>query len=126
MLRSVSYLTVNIFYSFGLKQVAMLDVMLLASGFVLRALGGTVVIEVPPSPWLVLCTLMLALFLGFGKRRHELVLLDAAAVTHRASLGGYSVSLLDSLMAISGAAAVVMYCLYTLASETQPEPGVCR
>lgn len=112
------YLVLNIAYSLGLKRVVILDVMAIAFGFVLRAVAGAVVIGVGASPWLVLCTLMLALLMGFGKRRHELNLLQAEAHKHRQSLDGYSLQFLDLMMTISAGAAVVTYALYTMADET--------
>lgn len=113
-----AYVLVNVAYSFGLKRVAILDAMLVAVGFVLRAVAGAVVIGVQASPWLILCTLVLALVVAFGKRRHELTLLQGEAAEHRASLQGYSVPLIDLMVAISGATAVVTYGLYTMADET--------
>lgn len=113
-----AYLLLNVAYSMGLKRVVILDVMAVAAGFVLRALAGAVVIGVQASPWLILCTLMLALLVGFGRRRHELSLLQSEARNHRPCLEGYSVQFLDLMMAVSGAAAVVTYGLYTMADET--------
>jgi 4-hydroxybenzoate polyprenyltransferase len=113
-----TYVVLNVAYSTGLKRVVILDVMMVATGFVLRAVAGAVVIGVQASPWLILCTLMLALLVGFGKRRHELSLLQSEARNHRASLDGYSVQFLDLMMAIAGGAAVVTYALYTMAEET--------
>jgi len=113
-----TYLVLNVAYSMGLKRVVILDVMVVATGFVLRAVAGAVVIKVQPSPWLILCTLMLALLVVFGKRRHELSLLEGEARNHRASLDGYSIQFLDLMMGIAGASAVVTYALYTMADET--------
>jgi len=113
-----AYVLLNVAYSLGLKRVVLVDVMLVALGFVLRAVAGAAVIGVQASPWLVLCTLMLALFVGFGKRRHELTLLRSAAHGHRQSLEEYSVQFLDIMMTITGGAAVVTYALYTMAEET--------
>ena len=112
------YLVLNVAYSLGLKRVVILDVMAIAFGFVLRAVAGAVVIGVGASPWLVLCTLMLALLMGFGKRRHELNLLQAEAHNHRQSLDGYSLQFLDLMMTITAGAALVTYALYTMADET--------
>ncbi len=92
------YVLLNIAYSMGLKRVALVDVMIVALGFVLRAVAGAEVIDVEISPWLVVCTLLLALFLGFGKRRWELVALGEDATSHRAALAGYSTHLLDQLI----------------------------
>jgi 4-hydroxybenzoate polyprenyltransferase len=112
------YLVLNVAYSLGLKRVVILDVMAISFGFVLRAVAGAVVIGVGASPWLVLCTLMLALLMGFGKRRHELSLLQEEAHNHRQSLDGYSIQFLDLMMTITAGAAVVTYALYTMADET--------
>lgn len=112
------YILMNIVYSLSLKRVVIVDVMVIAIGFVLRAVAGAVVIGVSASPWLILCTFMLALLVGLGKRRHELSLLGTGAQEHRTSLEDYSVQFLDMLMGIAGATAVVTYSLYTLAEET--------
>lgn len=113
-----AYVVLNFGYSLGLKRVVILDVMLLATGFVLRAVGGAVAIGVTASPWLFLCTLILAVYVGLGKRRHELTLLQSEAHAHRPSLEGYSEQLLDLMMAISGGAAILAYALYTMADAT--------
>jgi 4-hydroxybenzoate polyprenyltransferase len=112
------YLLLNLFYSLGLKRAVILDVMLISAGFVLRAIAGAVVLNVEVSNWLVLCTSMLALLIGFGKRRHELNLLGENANLHRQSLADYSFQFLDLMMTICGGAAVVTYALYTMADET--------
>lgn len=112
------YLALNVAYTFSLKQQPILDVMCIASGFVLRAVAGTIVIGTVPSPWIVLCTMTLAVFVGFGKRRHELVSLSADATKHRDCLAGYSQQFLDLMMAVSAASAVVSYSLYTVADQT--------
>lgn len=113
-----TYLLINVAYSLSLKRVVILDVMTISMGFVLRAVAGAVVIGVGVSPWLVLCTLMLALLMGFGKRRHELSLLQADAHNHRQSLEEYSIQFLDLMMTITAGAAVVTFALYTMADET--------
>jgi 4-hydroxybenzoate polyprenyltransferase len=112
------YLTTCLAYSFRLKDIVILDVILIASGFGLRAISGAVILGVEVSEWLVLCTSMVALLVGFGKRRHELVLLEEAAENHRRSLSDYSIAFLDSIMNICAGAAVVAYALYTRADET--------
>lgn len=117
------YVLLNIVYSMGLKRIALVDVMIVALGFVLRAVAGAEVIDVEISPWLVVCTLLLALFLGFGKRRWELVALGGDATSHRAALAGYTTVLLDQLIAVTTASTVVAYALYTLAPETQAKFG---
>lgn len=112
------YLSLNVAYSRWLKREVILDVMIIALGFVLRAWAGGVAIGVTVTPWLLLCTLMLALFLGFGKRRHELALLEDGAHLHRPALGHYSVYYLDIMMTISAGVVVITYALYTLAPDT--------
>lgn len=117
------YVLLNSAYSIGLKRIALVDVMIVALGFVLRAVAGAEAIDVEISPWLVVCTLLLALFLGFGKRRWELVALGGDATSHRAALAGYTTHLLDQLIAVTTASTVVAYALYTLAPETQAKFG---
>lgn len=114
----LSYIILNIGYSYGLKKIVILDVILLSIGFLLRALAGAFVINVEASPWLFICTLMLALLLGFGKRYNELKLLSVDADKHRENLGEYSTSFLEKLMVISAATAAITYSLYTLSIET--------
>ncbi len=118
-----SYVGFNLLYSFGLKRVVILDVMIVAMGFVLRAVAGAFAIGVQASPWLLLCTLMLALFVGFSKRRNELHGLNDEAGTHRVTLDSYTIAGLDSMMDISAAAALVTYALYTTAAETVARVG---
>jgi len=121
-----AYLLINVAYSIRLKRVVILEVMIVAVCFVVRSVAGAVVISVSPSAWLVLCTLMLALLVGFGKRRHEMTLLKVDSRNHRASLAQYSLQFLDLMMAISAGAAVVTYALYTLAEETLRRFGSSR
>ena len=110
-------------YSRVLKQVVILDVLSIAVGFVLRAVAGAVVIDVPISQWLLVCTLLLALFLGLTKRRQELGTLGADAVLHRHTLGRYSTQLLDQLVTIVAAATLVSYAVYTTGAETVEKFG---
>jgi 4-hydroxybenzoate polyprenyltransferase len=117
------YLITCIGYSLRLKDVVILDVIIIASGFVLRAVSGAVLIGVSASEWLVLCTSMVALLIGFGKRRHELVLLEGKAGGHRKNLSEYSLPFLDALMNICAGAAVITYALYTRADETVARVG---
>lgn len=117
------FVVLNILYTFWLKNLVLLDVMAIATSFVLRALAGAYAIDVPASKWMLLNTLLLALFLGFGKRRHELVLLQDNATDHRASLGRYSPYLLDQLIGVVTASVVVMYMLYTFSSEVMVKLG---
>lgn len=112
------YLAINIAYSLRLKHLVILDVIIISSGFVLRAVSGAVILNVEVSAWLVLCTSMVALLVGFGKRRHELVLLTDAAASHRASLDDYSTEFLDAMMTICGGAGVITYALYTMSEDT--------
>jgi len=108
------YLLVNLLYSRVLKHLVILDVMTLATGFVLRVVAGGIAVGVPLSSWLLLCTSLLALFLGFGKRRHELVLLEVNAATHRPILSEYSPYFLDQLIAVVTTSTLVTYALYTM------------
>ncbi len=116
------YVVLNIAYSAGLKHVAVLDVFLIASGFMLRILAGTLGVGIEPSHWLLGCGLMLTLFLGFAKRRAELASLDglsdADVAVQRKSLAAYSLPLLDRLITICAAGAVIGYAFYTLDAET--------
>ena len=113
-----AYVALQVAYSFLLKQIALVDVFVIAAGFVLRALAGAIVMDLVISPWLVLCTLMLALFLGFCKRRHEKTVWDSCVKETRPALAMYDERLLDQLIAITAAATIVSYALYTLSPET--------
>lgn len=110
------YFVMNVAYTVRLKHVVILDVMLIAAGFVLRAVGGAIAIGQPASSWLVLCTMTLALLVGFGKRRNEIAVLQGDAANHRSNLEEYSLPFLDVMMTISAAAAVIMYTLYAAAA----------
>ncbi len=112
------YFLLNILYSFYLKNVVIVDVFIVASGFFLRVLGGAEVINVSVSSWLLICTILLALFLAFSKRRHEIVILDQEAVQHRKILAEYSPYFLDQMISVATASTVVSYTLYTLSEET--------
>jgi len=117
------YLITNLLYSAWLKRVVIVDVMIISSGFVIRAVSGGVVIGVEVSAWLILCTVLLSLFLGFTKRRQELALLEQRAADSRAILKEYSVAFLDQMISIVTAGTVVAYFLYTLAPETRAKLG---
>jgi 4-hydroxybenzoate polyprenyltransferase len=108
------YLLLNVLYSRVLKHLVILDVMTIAAGFVLRVVAGGIAVGVALSSWLLLCTSLLALFLGFGKRRHELVLLEVNAATHRPILSEYSPYFLDQLIAVVTTSTLVTYALYTM------------
>jgi len=110
----IGYVVLQIAYSNWLKHVLFVDVMAIAGGFVLRALAGGVAIEVPISSWLLLCTGLLALFLGFTKRRGEAVALGGSSQPKRAVLESYSVGLLDELIAVVTPTTVVAYALYAV------------
>jgi 4-hydroxybenzoate polyprenyltransferase len=117
------FLALNIAYSFKLKQIMALDVLSIAVGFVLRAIAGVEVLvpaqpDIELSPWLLVCTLFLALFLGLGKRRAELAQLEQDAERHRKSLANYSISLLNQMIAMVSAATVISYSIYTISPAT--------
>ena len=107
------YVAMHLLYGFVLKHVAIVDMLVISFGFVLRAVAGALVIDVPVSPWLVLCTGLLALFLAAAKRRHELLLLRERSSDHRPVLAEYSAELLDSFMVTLSAATITSYALYT-------------
>lgn len=113
----------NILYSTVLKHMVILDVMAVAISFVLRAYAGAVAANVPASKWLIITTLLLALFLAMGKRRHELTLLEEGATDHRKSLGHYSPYFLDQLIGVTTASVVVIYMLYTFSTEVSERLG---
>jgi 4-hydroxybenzoate polyprenyltransferase len=104
-------------YNLGLKEIAILDVFAIAAGFVLRAVAGAIVVDVSISPWLLVCTMLLALLIGFGKRRHELVVLDNARA-HRRNLGVYNQAMLDQYVAVAAAGTLIAYAVYTFDSES--------
>ena len=120
------YLFLQIAYSLVLKHHVILDVLVIAAGFVLRVLAGAVAISVPVSGWLVLCALLLALFLGLAKRRQELVSLEAEAPQHRPALGEYSLPLLDQMLATVAGMCILAYGLYTVAPDTVAKVGSDR
>ncbi|MBA2332911.1 MAG: UbiA prenyltransferase family protein [Actinobacteria bacterium] len=114
------FLAIQAAYTLGLKHVALVDVMTIAGLFVVRAAAGADAIDVRISPWLLVCTALLALFLALGKRRGELVLVGAEATPGRPVLEGYSLALVDQLLGIVAGAAVLAYTVYTLtARESQ-------
>ena len=110
-------------YSWVLKEVVILDVLTIAIGFVLRAVAGAVVIDVPISQWLLVCTLLLALFLGLTKRRQEVKALGADAMRHRSTLSRYTPQLLDQLITVVAAATLVSYAVYTTGADTVEKFG---
>lgn len=112
------YCLLNLAYSYGLKRVPVLDVFIISAGFMLRLLAGTTGIGIPPSNWLLMCGLLLTLFLGFAKRRAEMMLMEEAGGAHRKVLDQYSSALLDQFTTITAACAVVAYALYTVDEDT--------
>ncbi|MBN2560517.1 MAG: decaprenyl-phosphate phosphoribosyltransferase [Phycisphaerae bacterium] len=120
------YVVLQMVYTFFLKRIALVDLFVIAAGFVLRALAGAVAARVTISPWLILCTLLLALFLALCKRRHEKVVLNDFAGATRQSLAAYDERLLDQLIAIVSSATIVSYALYTLWPDTVAKFGTAR
>lgn len=120
----VGYAVVMAAYTAWLKQVMILDVFVISAGFLLRAIAGGVAVNVPISTWLALCTMLLALFLGFCKRRNELTTLDKDAALHRTSLRGYTTEILDQFIVITAASSVMAYAMYSFSAETVPESGL--
>jgi len=112
------YVALNVAYSLGLKHVVLLDVFIISAGFMLRILAGTLGVGIAPSHWLLLCGLLLTLFLGFAKRRAELNALAGHGGSHRRVLDDYDPLLLDKLITICAAGAIVSYSLYTVSAET--------
>jgi 4-hydroxybenzoate polyprenyltransferase len=120
---ALGYLALQVLYSAKLKHIVILDVLTIAIGFVLRAVGGAFAIDVEISQWLLVCTILLALFIALAKRRHELVLLADGAAGHRPILGEYSAYLLDQMIAVVTASTLVAYIFYTISPETQEKFG---
>jgi 4-hydroxybenzoate polyprenyltransferase len=118
-----AYVALNLLYSGPLKHIVIIDVLTISIGFVLRAAAGALVIGVVMSHWLLVCTILLALFISLAKRRHELVLLAAGATTHRPILGEYSPYLLDQMIAVVTASTLVAYIFYTISPETEQKFG---
>ena len=110
------YFLINVAYSFTLKHVVILDVMIISAGFVLRAIGGSLMIGTPFTPWFLLCTMLLSLFLAISKRRHELYLLQEEKGSHRKVLENYSIELLNQLNTIVTSATIISYSLFTFTS----------
>ncbi len=117
-----AYLLLNLAYSKWLKHIPIVDVLVIAAGFVLRVHSGVTLIEVERfSPWLYVVTTLGSLYLGFGKRRAELSLLDRGAGSHRKVLEGYTIPLLDQYVTIVSAATILAYSLYTFSAPNLPE-----
>ena len=120
---AVGYLLLQALYSGPLKHIVILDVLTLATGFVLRAVAGAVAIDVVVSHWLFLCTILAALFMALAKRRHELVLLGDEAASHRPILGEYTPYLLDQMIVVVAASTLIAYAFYTMSAETVAKFG---
>lgn len=118
---AVFYLMLTLAYSTALKQVVLLDVITVSAGFVLRAVAGATVIGVAISPWLLICTVLIALFISLAKRRDELESLQGRAPGHRSCLAEYSVPFLDQLINITASSTIMAYALYTFFSRTGTE-----
>jgi len=118
---AVGYWLLMLVYSFYLKHIVIIDVLAIAAGFVLRVVAGAVAIQVPISPWLYICTILGALFLGFTKRRHELILLENNAHQHRKILEEYSPKYLEDMINIVAASTIMAYSLYTFSADNLPK-----
>ena len=120
---AIAYLALLGLYSVLLKHVVILDVLTIAIGFVLRAVAGAVAIDVEIGHWLLICTILLALFIALAKRRHEIVLLGGEAPSHRPILGEYSAYLLDQMIGVVTASTLIAYIVFTVSPETQQKFG---
>lgn len=125
---AAAYCALNLLYTLRLKREVIIDVMVIATGFVLRAIAGVQVLaDIDPSvelsPWLLVCTFFLALFMALGKRRQELVLLNHEASSHRASLSEYSVGLVDIMLPMVTTSAIIAYSIYTIWPNTIQKLG---
>jgi 4-hydroxybenzoate polyprenyltransferase len=118
-----AYLVLQVLYSLWLKHVVILDVFVVAAGFVIRVVAGGLAIKVAISSWLLICTMLLALFLALGKRRCEIVLLEGNATDHRPILKEYNTAFLDQMISVVTASTLIAYCLYTISEETVAKFG---
>ena len=123
LLTAALYLLLSVAYCFWFKRVVIVDVMAVAAGYTLRAAAGAQAIDVEISDWLLICTSLLALFLGFCKRRQELTSLERGGVGHRAVLARYSEQFLDQMIAVVTASTVVSYTLYAFSPEVAEKLG---
>ncbi len=116
------YFILNVLYTFWLKNVVILDVLLVAAGFVIRVGAGVMLVDVERfSPWLYICMTLLALFLVLGKRRREITLLEAQANDHRAVLANYNLEFIDQLIGAVSTSAIIAYSFYTFSAENLPQ-----
>lgn len=118
-----AYVTLNLFYSIVLKHIPYVDVISIASGFLLRVLGGALALGVPASTWLLVCTALLACYLGLGKRAHELASLGDKAKQARSVLERYNLKHIKIVMLVTAVATLIAYVLYTISAETQAAFG---
>lgn len=123
MVHALAYLALQAAYSLRFKRQVILDVLSIALGFVIRASAGGAAIAVPVSQWLLVCTILLALFLALAKRRHEITLLGDDAARHRAILGEYTPYLVDQMIAVVAASTLMGYAFYTVSAETAERFG---
>ena len=116
------YFILNVLYTFWLKNIVILDVLLVAAGFVIRVGAGVVLVDVERfSPWLYICMTLLALFMVLGKRRREITLLEAQANEHRAVLANYNLEFIDQLIGAVSTSAIIAYSFYTFSAENLPQ-----
>jgi 4-hydroxybenzoate polyprenyltransferase len=115
------YALLMVAYTLWLKRIVIIDVFVIAGGFLLRAIAGAVAVDVPISAWLMLCTVLLALFLGFCKRRNEMLTLQATATLHRDVLRGYTPAILDQFILLTASTTIMAYAMYTFTSTYVPE-----
>jgi decaprenyl-phosphate phosphoribosyltransferase len=120
------YFVINLFYSFGLKNIAILDILILSSGFVLRVKGGAVISKVDTSEWLIIMTFLLSLFMAIAKRRDDLLLKGATGTDMRKSAKGYNLEFLNTLLGLSSAIIIVAYINYTVSPITVMRLGTYR
>jgi decaprenyl-phosphate phosphoribosyltransferase len=122
----ILYFTINLFYSFGLKNIAILDILILSSGFVLRVKGGAVISKVETSEWLIIMTFLLSLFMAIAKRRDDLILKGTTGTDMRKSMSGYNLDFLNTLLGLSSAIIIVAYINYTVSPVTIYRLGTYR
>jgi 4-hydroxybenzoate polyprenyltransferase len=124
LLVAATYLALMVAYGLELKDIVILDIFVIAGGFVLRAVGGAVAVSLPISPWLLFCTMLLALFLGFCKRRNELAVLPGDSRAYRKTLEGYTLPMLDQAIAVTAASTIMAYSIYTFNAAQVPSNDI--
>jgi decaprenyl-phosphate phosphoribosyltransferase len=120
------YFFMNLAYSFGLKNIAILDMLIVAAGFVLRVKSGAIIANLESTAWLIIMTFLLALFMAIGKRRDDILLQDSSGSTMRKSLNGYNLNFLDTMLGLFSAIIIVAYINYTVADDTVERLGTYR